>query len=310
MRIKLKRTGLNHLDLWVSQGLPKPHSLPHILGADGAGVVDAVGQGVSGFDIGDPIVIDPSLSCGRCDACKRDEIMYCADYKILGEHTHGTLREQVVIPTINAVRKPEAMDWDTAGSFGLVTVTALRMLERVGLRPSERVLIVGIGGGVSSAAMGLALGFEADVYVTSRSQDKIDWAVSQGATAGFLSDSDFGAAMTDAGGAHVVIENVGPATLRQSMKAAVKGGRLAICGGTSGAKVELSLPYLFFKQLEIIGSSMGSHAQFARATHYVGNDRAAAPVDRVFALEELPEAMEYLDSGDQIGKVVLDWDTD
>jgi NADPH:quinone reductase-like Zn-dependent oxidoreductase len=305
VRVKLEISGLNHLDLWVSRGLPKPHHLPHILGADGAGRVDAIGEGVSGFDIGDEIIIDPTISCGTCAHCLRDDIVYCADYKILGEHINGTLTESVVIPTINAVRKPKDMAWDVAGTFGLVTVTALRMLERVNLQQGERVLVVGIGGGVSTAAMSLALAFEAEVYVTSRSQEKINWAIEQGATGGFLSDGEFGKEMATLGGANVIIENVGPATLGQSLKAAVRGGRIAICGGTSGAKYELSLPYLFFKQLEIVGSSMGTHAQFARATRYVGSGEATAFVDRTFSFAELPEAMAYLDSGEQVGKVAI-----
>lgn len=305
IRVKLEMSGLNHLDLWVSRGLPKPHNLPHILGADGAGKVDAVGDGVSGFDIGDEIVIDPTISCGTCTHCGRDDIVYCPDYKILGEHLNGTLTQSIVIPTINAVRKPNALDWDVAGTFGLVTVTALRMLERVNVQQGERVLVVGIGGGVSTAAMSLALAFGAEVYVTSRSKDKINWAVEQGASGGFLSDGEFGKEMAALGGADVIIENVGPATLGQSMKAAVRGARIAICGGTSGAKFELSLPYLFFKQLEIIGSSMGTHAQFARATHYVGSGQAITHIDRTFDFAELPEAMAYLESGEQIGKVAI-----
>ncbi len=305
IRVKLKMSGLNHLDLWVSRGLPKPHHLPHILGADGAGTVDAFGDGVTGFDIGDEIIVDPTVSCGTCAHCLRDNVVYCADYKILGEHVNGTLTESVVIPTINAVRKPKAMAWDVAGTFGLVTVTALRMLERVGLQQGERVLVVGIGGGVSSAAMSLSLAFEAEVYVTSRSQEKIDWAIEQGAKGGFLSDGEFGKEMAALGGADVIIENVGPATLGQSLKAAVRGGRIAICGGTSGATYELSLPYLFFKQLEIVGSSMGTHAQFARATHYVGSGQSTTYVDRNFPFAELPEAMAYLDSGEQTGKIAI-----
>lgn len=305
VRVRLSHVGLNHLDLWVSRGLPKPHHLPHILGADGAGIVDAVGDGVSGFEAGDEVIVDPSISCGHCEHCVRDDIVFCREYKILGEHLPGTLTEAVVIPTINAVRKPKAMGWEVAGSFGLATVTALRMLEKVDLQRGQRVLVVGVGGGVSGAAMSLALGLGADVYVTSRDEAKITWAVAEGASGGFLSDSEFGDEMAALGGAHVVIENVGPATLRQSMKAAAPGGRIAVCGGTSGAKFELSLPHLFFKHLELIGSSMGTHAQFARATHHIGSGRAKGYVDRVFPFDELPAAMARLDSGEQVGKVVL-----
>lgn len=305
VRIKLRSSGLNHLDLWVSRGLPKPHSLPHILGADGAGVVDAIGEGVAGFEIGDEIIIDPSTSCGSCDYCKRDQIIYCSAFKILGEHRSGTLAGSVLVPTINAVRKPAAMDWDVAGSFGLASVTALRMLERAGIRENKTVLVVGVGGGVSAAAMAFAVAFHTRVFVTSRSQEKIDWAISQGAAGGFLSDQNFGEEVTALGGADVVIDNVGPATLRQSMKAARPGGTIAICGGTSGPKFELTLPHLFFKELEIIGSTMGTHSQFARATEYVGSGDVKIPVSRTFAFDDLPEAMSYLDAGDQTGKIAI-----
>jgi NADPH:quinone reductase-like Zn-dependent oxidoreductase len=305
LRIKLISSGLNHLDLWVSKGLPKPHTLPHILGADGAGVVDAVGEGVAGFNTGDEIIIDPSTSCGSCNYCKRDQIIYCPEFKILGEHRSGTLAEKVVIPTINAVRKPEAMNWEVAGTFGLASVTALRMLERADLRENETVLVVGVGGGVSAAAMAFSVAFHTRVYVTSRSQKKIDQAIERGAAGGFLSDSDFGAQMVAVGGADLVIDNVGAATLRQSMKAAKPGGTIAICGGTSGPKFELTLPHLFFKELEIMGSTMGTHAQFARATEYVGSGRVDVPVDRVFEFEQLSAAMAYLECGDQAGKVAI-----
>ena len=305
IRVSISHSALNHLDLWVSQGLPAPKHLPHIGGADGAGTVDAVGDGVSGFDIGDEIIVDPSFSCGECPQCRNDEIVYCDSFQILGEHRPGTFTEKIVIPTINAIRKPSAMPWEVAGSFGLVTATALRMMERAGLKPEQTLLVVGVGGGVSAAAMELGLAMRAKVYVTSRSQDKIDWAVEQGAASGFLSDTEFGTEMATLGGADVVIENVGPATIRQSMRAAKKGGRIAICGATSGSKMELTIPSLFFRQLELIGSSMANHAQFARATTWVGTLGARAPVSNVFDFTDLPAALEYLDAGEQVGKVVL-----
>jgi zinc-binding alcohol dehydrogenase/oxidoreductase len=305
VRVILSYSALNHLDLWVSQGLPAPKHLPHIGGADGAGTVDAVGDGVSGFDIGDEIIIDPSFSCGECSYCRNDEIVYCDSFQILGEHRPGTFTEKIVIPTINAVRKPSAMSWEVAGSFGLVTATALRMMERSGLKPEQTLLVVGVGGGVSAAALQLGLAMRAKVYVTSRSQHKIDWAVDQGAAGGFLSDSEFGTEMSALGGADVIIENVGPATMRQSMRAAKKGGRIAICGATSGPKMELTLPTLFFRQLELIGSSMANHAQFARATTWIGTVGTEAPVSKVFDFTDLPAALEYLDAGEQVGKVVL-----
>lgn len=305
VRVELRASGLNHLDIWVSMGLPAPKHLPHVTGADGAGVVDAVGEGVTGFEIGDEVIIDPSLSCGRCEHCHNDEIVYCDSFGILGEHHPGTLTEKVVVPTINAVPKPANLSWEEAGSFGLASVTALRMLEKARLREGETVLVVGVGGGVSASAMYLAMAMGARVYVTSRSKEKIDWAVAEGAEGGFDSGGDFGKEMAALGGADLIIENVGPATLAQSMRAARKGGRIAICGSTSGAKFELTIPVLFFRQLELIGSSMGNHSQFARALNWIRLGRAKAPVSKVFPFEQLPEALRFLDSGSQTGKVVV-----
>ena len=207
---RLSHSALNHLDLWVSQGLPSPKHLPHTGGADGAGKVDAVGDGVSGFDIGDEVIVDPSFSCGECSFCRNDEIVYCDSFQILGEHRPGTFTEKIVIPTINAVRKPAGMPWEVAGSFGLVTATVLRMMERSGLKAEQTLLVVGVGGGVSAAALQLGLAMRAKVYVTSRSQEKIDWAIEQGAAGGFDSEGEFGNEMASLGGADVVIENVGP----------------------------------------------------------------------------------------------------
>lgn len=305
VRVALKTVGLNHLDLWVSEGKPAPKVLPHVGGSDGAGVIDAIGDGVSGFEIGDEVIIDPTTSCGQCARCRNDEPVYCDEFEILGEGIPGTFTEKIVIPTINAVRKPAKVDWDVAGTFGLASATALRMLERARLESGETVLVVGIGGGVSNAAFHLAKGMGARVYVTSRSPEKIEKAIAAGAAGGFDSAGEFGKEMADLGGADVVIENVGPATFKQSMRAAKKGGRIAICGATSGPKFEINLAVVWFRQLELIGSSMGSHAQFQRALWRISQGHARSPVDRMFAFDELPDALRYLESADQMGKVGL-----
>lgn len=305
VRVEIKASGLNHLDIWLAKGMPPPKSFPHTAGADGAGIVDAVGDGVSGFDAGDEVIIDPSLSCGHCPRCLRGEIVYCAEFGILGEHHSGTFTDKIVIPTINAVRKPRDMDWETAGSFGLAAVTALRMLEKSRFEEGETVLVVGVGGGVSASAMTLAMALGGEVYVTSRSREKIDWAIEQGAVGGFDSAAEFGREMAALGGADLVIDNVGPATLGQSMRAAKRGGRIAICGATSGPKWEMTLPPLWFRQLELVGSSMGNHSQFARALNLIRLGKAKAPVSQVFDFAELPEALRVLESGEQTGNVAL-----
>jgi zinc-binding alcohol dehydrogenase/oxidoreductase len=308
VRIQLMTAGLNHLDLWVSKGLPAPRSLPHVGGADGAGIVDAVGEGTFGFEAGDEVIIDPSMSCGACAACRNDDIVYCDDFGILGEEHPGTFTERVVVPSRNAVRKPGGLPWDVAGTFGLASATALRMLEKSRLQQGETVLVVGVGGGVSAAAFHLAKAMGARVYVTSRSEAKRDWAISEGAVGAFDSAGEFGREMSASGGADLVIDNVGPATLKQSMRAAKKGGRIAICGATSGPKVELTLPVVWYRQLELVGSTMANRGQFQRALHWVSRGGAKSPVSRMFAFDELPDALRYLESGEQIGKVGLAFD--
>lgn len=309
VRVRLEVSALNHLDLWVSKGLPKPHHYPHITGADGAGVVDALGEGVTGVEIGDEVIVNPSTSCGRCRECLAGDVVYCRSYGIVGEHRPGTLAEQVIVPAPNAVPKPEGLSWEVAGSFGLASGTAYRMLRRAGLRTGESLLVVGVGGGVSSVATLIGVAMGARVFVTSRSAEKIAWAREHGAEGGFDSSGEFSKELRSAAGgqADVVVENVGPATWSQSMRSASAGGRIVVCGATSGPKVEITVPVLFFKQLEIIGSTMFTHREFDEILDLVERGVVEPPVDRVYPAAELPAALERLEAGEQMGKVAVRW---
>ena len=307
VRVKMEVSALNHLDLWVSRGMPAPHHFPHIAGADGTGKIDAIGEGVTTASVGDLVTINPSVSCGQCAACLAGDTPYCKSYGILGEHSSGTLAEFSVLPARNVVASPEGIPVVEAGSYGLAYGTAMRMLRRADLRAGDVLLVVGIGGGVSSAAQLIGQAMGADVYVTSRSADKIARSLEMGAKGGFDSATEFARDLknTIGRGADVVIENVGPATWAQSVRSLDSGGRLAICGSTSGPKVEISVPYLFFKQLEIIGSTMFDHAEFAQVTTLIESGAVPVVVDSVYAFEELPEALARLDSGHQRGKVAI-----
>ena len=304
-RVRLKVAGLNHLDVWVSMGLPKPKSLPHILGGDGAGIIEALGSGVSGWKVGDEAVINPSLSCGECEFCLADNMVFCRQYSILGEVEPGTLAEQIVVPTASLIAKPAGLSWEVAGTFGLATSTAYRMLARSELKAGESALVVGVGGGVSSAATMIAVAMGARVLVTSRDQKKIAWAVEHGAEAGFDSASAFAANVKGATGrgVDVVVENVGKATWDQSFRSLAPGGRMVICGATAGNKVELALPVVWFKQLKIIGSTMANRSEFESALDLVASGRVQLPIDQIFSFEDLPAAMERIDKGEQLGKV-------
>ncbi|MGH8927582.1 MAG: zinc-binding dehydrogenase, partial [Acidimicrobiia bacterium] len=299
--VDIKVAGLNHLDVFVTHGLPAPKSLPHILGADGAGIVSAVGDGVSNWRPGDEVIIHPSISCGECDACLRDEMVFCKSFTILGERLPGTMTEKIAVPARNLYRRPASVDWAVAGTFALATGTAFRMLTRARLQKGETVLVVGVGGGVSSAAALIAMAKGARVFVTSRSPEKIAWAVEHGAEAGFDSSGEFSKELRELGGtgANVVIENVGLPTWNQSMRSMEPGGRMVICGATAGNRVELALPVLWYKQYELIGSTMSTRGEFEAALGLVADGSVPIPIDRIFPFEELPRAMERLETGEQ-----------
>lgn len=306
VRVKLSAAALNHLDIWTSLGMPKPH-LPHVAGADGAGVVDAVGEGVSSVIPGQEVVINPSISCGTCPACLRGDVPFCRTYQILGEHRWGTLAEYVVLPSRNVLPKPADLTWEESAAYGLAAGTAYRMLRRARLKAGDVLLVVGVGGGVSSAGLVIGRAMGATVYVTSTDTDKICRAIQLGANGGFNSTNTFAKDLKDeiGRGADVVLENVGPATWDQSVRSLNPGGRLVTCGSTSGTKVEITVPYLFFKQLEIMGSTMFDHAEFATVTDLIAKGKVPVVIDKVCDFGELPAALARLEAGQQLGKIVL-----
>ena len=303
VRVRLRAAALNHLDLWTAHGAPAPPSFPHVTGADGAGVVDEVGDGVDGWDIGAEVIIDPSIPHGP----PTPTIPYGGKLGILGEHSWGTLADHVVVPATNIVAKPESVGWHEAAAFGLAAGTAYRMLERARLTSGEVLLVVGVGGGVSSAGLSLGRIKGAEVYVTSTKPHKIAKAIELGATAGFDSSGEFSKELKNAAGrgADVVLENVGPATWSQSMRSLAAGGRLVTCGSTSGPKVEITVPALFFRHHEILGSTMFDHGDFSIVTDLVSSGRLPVLIDQVFPFAELPQALARMDDGAQLGKIVI-----
>ena len=298
VRVRVVASALNHMDIWVTKGLPEP-PVPHVPGADGAGVVERLGDGVVGVAVGDEVVLDPSLSCGRCSACLAGEQPLCPSFGILGEHHWGTHGEYAVVPERNVVAKPVGRTWEEAAAYGLCAVTAWRMLRRARLRAGETLLVVGVGGGVSSMGTVLGVAMGAEVVVTSRDEAKRAAAIGLGAAAAYDSADERWPVKAD-----VVLENVGRPTWDKSLRSLKPGGRLVTCGGTGGTTVELSIPRLFFKQHEIIGSTMGSHREFEEVTALVERG-LPVPVDAVHDLEEFPAALARLDAGQQFGKLVL-----
>ena len=297
VRVRPVTSALNHMDLWLTKGLPRP-TLPHVPGCDVAGIIDAVGPGAH-VEVGTEVVVNPAVPPLEAAVRLGIDSPLGRGFQILGEQRWGGHGDGVVVPAWNVVPKPTDRSWEECAAFPLATLTAYRMLRRARLVAGETVLVVGIGGGVSMAALALARAMGAVVYVTSRDQAKIDQAVALGAAGGFDSAADRWPVKAD-----VVVESVGPATWEQSVRSLVPGGRLVVCGGTSGQKVEVDLPKLFFKQIEIIGSTMGSHEEFDDVVRLVEQGLPVA-VDHVFDRADYPAALERLRSGGQLGKIVL-----
>jgi NADPH:quinone reductase-like Zn-dependent oxidoreductase len=290
-------SALNHMDLWLTRGKPRP-TLPHVPGCDVAGVVAAVGAGVTSVLVGDEVVVNPAVSPIEAVVALGDDSPLGKGFQIVGEQRWGGHGGLLTVPARNVVPKPAGRSWEECAAYPLATLTAWRMLRRARLAAGERCLIVGVGGGVSAAALHLAVRMGAEVHVTSRDAAKRETALTMGAVAAYDSAADWPVR------AHVVVESVGPATWDRSVGALEPGGRLAVCGGTSGQAVEVNLPRLFFKQIEIIGSTMGSYIEFAEVTRLVAQGLPVS-VDATFGLDDYPMALERLEAAAQLGKVVL-----
>ncbi len=292
--VRLKAASLNHLDLWVRRGLPSVPK-PRILGADGAGVVAALGDGVTGFVEGDRVVLNPGLDDGA---------------HIIGEHTNGTHAELIAVPAGYVYHLPDSLSFEEAAAFPLVFETAYRMLvTRANLQAEEWVLVWGIGGGVATASFQIAKALGARTIVTSSSDEKLRRARELGADATVNhAHDDVPAAVKEATGGHgadVVVEHVGEATWKTSLAVAAKDGRVTVCGATSGPNPPAQLHRIWWKQLTILGSTMGTRADFEGVFELVKSGRAKPIVDKVFPLAEAQAAHEYLEAGRQLGKVVL-----
>jgi NADPH:quinone reductase-like Zn-dependent oxidoreductase len=294
--VSLRAAGLNHLDIWVRKGLPSVPK-PRILGADGAGVVAALGEGVEGFSEGDRVVINPGIP-------------HDGRITVIGEHTDGTHCELKAIPAAQLYPLDDALSFEVGAAFPLVFETAHRMLvTKADVQDGEWVLIWGVGGGVALAAFELCRALGARTIVTSSSRDKLSRARELGADVAVdHADDDVVQAVKDATGgkgADVVIETVGEATWERSLAAATQEGRIVVCGATSGHSPPARLYRLWWKQLVVYGSTMGMPSDFEGAYRLIREGRARVHIDSVFPLEDAAKAHERLESGTQFGKVVL-----
>jgi len=310
VRIAVRAAGLNHLDLWVRRGLPIGTRLPHIGGSDIAGVVDALGAGVSDDWTGARVVVNPSLWCGRCAACGSGEHPLCPDYRIIGEHTAGGFAEYVVVPREKIYRIPESLSFEDAAVLPVSYGTAWRALVgRAGLRPGESVLVLGASGGTAVAAVQLAVHAGADVYGVTSGPENVRRVRELGARRVYdRLEGDWSRGVyedTAREGVDVVVENVGEATWNGSVRALARGGRLVTYGATTGHRAGLDLRLLFWKQLRIIGSTMAARREFEAMLRVMGSGVVRPVIDRVFPLDEIAAAHERLESGAAFGSIVL-----
>jgi NADPH:quinone reductase-like Zn-dependent oxidoreductase len=302
---------LNHLDVFTLAGLPgitiQP---PWVMGADGAGVIDKVGDGVTSVREGDRVSINPGLSDRTCEYCKAGEQSLCVKFRLLGEHAPGTFADYIVVPQQNVRRINESVSFENAAAATLANLTAWRMLvTRAKVSADDDVLIWGIGGGVAQAAMRIAKSLGARVWVTSGSDEKLERAKALGA------DEVINHRTTSAGkeirsrtgkrGVSVVIDSVGQTTWKESLIALGRAGRLVTCGGTSGAMVETDVRRLFWNQWTIMGSTMGNDSEFEAVTDELNAGRLLPVIDSTFSLSEGRKAFERLSSGQQFGKIVI-----
>ena len=310
--VRVRAAAINRLDLWTLSGALKiPHEFPHVLGADGAGVVETVGQGVSGIRPGAEVMINPGTSCGRCEFCHAGEQSLCTNFKMLGEHMPGTFAELVSVKASNVFPFPKGFTFAQAAALGTTFITAYRMLFTRGrMTPGEWVLVTGIGGGLGVSLFQLARPLAGKLFVTSSSADKIERARGMGADGAVnYREEDPGKAIrhvTGKRGVDLVVDSAAGDSLEPSLRALRKGGRLVNAGATAGPKVEIDMRRVFWNQIEIIGSTMGSDADVSDMLRMVSGLGIEPVIDRTYPLADGVRAVERLDEQEHFGKVVLE----
>jgi len=301
--------GLNHLDIWVRMGRTKL-KMPHILGSDAVGIVTATGLNVESPRVGERVIVHPGLSCGRCEFCRRGEQSLCVSFGIIGLSRDGTFAEQAVVPASNCYPKPPHLSDEEAGALALTHVTAWRMLvTRAQVKPGESVLIHGIGGGVALSALQLAKRIGAEVFVTSSSDEKLSRARELGAdhTLNYKEASVVEWIRQHNGdrGVDVAIDAVGAATWPLDFTCVRKGGRVVLCGVTTGARAETDLRTLYWNQLTVLGSTLGSTRDFEEMLAAVTVSQLRPIIDGVYPLDQVRDAMAKMEEARQFGKIVL-----
>jgi len=312
VRVRIKYAALNHLDNWVRKGQAGVKlQFPHILAGDGLGKVERMGAGVTGVKIGDEVIVHPGLSCGKCEACTQGWESLCPSYQILGEHRSGTLAEFVVVPEANCFIKPRGVEDKQAAGMALAYATAWQMVvERAGVKSGQSVLVHAAASGVGSAAIQIAKLLGATVYATASSPAKQSLAKSLGADIA-LGYEDFLAEtkqLTGKRGVDVIIDHVGEKLWEANLKALRWGGVLVTCGSSSGYQGKTDLRHLFYRQLSLLGSTMGSKRHFPLILKHFGTGKLKTVIDRVYPFAQANDAIARLENQEVLGKVLIQVD--
>jgi NADPH2:quinone reductase len=309
--VRVHACALNFLDIWVRRGWPGLNlEMPHWCGADVAGEIAALGENVSGWQVGQRVVVDPGVNLSEDEFTRNGEDSVSPDYHVLGEHMRGGAAEYLAISAANLAEIPDHIDYPEAAAPLLVGLTAWRMLwRRAGLRAGEAVLVVGAGGGVNSIAIQIAGLAGATVYVVASNAEKAERARQLGADV-VLDRSRVDWAkeifkLTSRRGVDVVVDNVGKATITKSMQAVARGGRIVIVGNTSGPQAEIDIRYIFGKQISIIGSTMGSHQDFHDLLGLLWSGKIKPVIHGVMPLSEGVDAYRLMEEGKHFGKILL-----
>jgi len=309
--VRVLAVSLNHLDLWVRRGMPGfPVAFPRIPGCDGTGVIESLGDDVSGLAVGQNVLLEPGYTQSPGPEIARGEDHMAPDYEIRGEHCDGFDAEYVVLPACYVRPLPDGLDPVTTAAAPLVFLTAWGLLHsRARVQRDETVLVLGAGSGVGSAAIQLARDAGCRVFTTAGSAEKRALGVSLGAEVALdHRDRDWPKALkqlTDGRGVDVVVEHIGPATWAASMRVLARNGRLVTCGGTTGPTVELQLPHLFIKNQSVLGSTMGPRTAFEPILAGLASGALRPVVDRVLPFSEVREAHRALEAREVSGKIVL-----
>ena len=310
--VAVKAAAQNHLDIWVRIGWPGLKlAFPHVLGSDVAGVIEAIGPGVEGMKVGDAVVVNPSLGCGRCERCLSGNENLCRRFAILGEHVSGGMAEKLAVPARNVLPKPANLSFVEAAAVPLTFMTAWHALvARAQLRLGETVLVHAAGSGVGVAAVQIAKLHGARVIATAGSDEKLRRAKALGAdevvnyeTQDFVQEVK---RLTDKRGVEVVFEHVGKKTWEKSILSAGIGGRIVTVGATTGYDPLTDLRHVFFRQLSILGSTMGTAADLVQVLRYVGEGKLRPVVDRTMPLADARKGQALLAERAQFGKIVLE----